>query len=774
MRKPGKEHKRGFAKKGLSIALAMLLGLSLAACGKEGDASASGESVSDVTDDYVYVPEFQVLEAEENADISRVKFQGEELYYMLYRYDEETEESTNVFVRRALNDLEKEEVLTVDFQVPEGYDAYMGEFFFDEAGSLYAVWSVSPVYVEGQEYDYSDNSTWLVRYADDLSEEWSADLGEVFADEDNRYIQSAVAGGEGKLYLSSNNVVYVFDSAGNYVKTIPVNADWINGLTVTADGRVFVVQYGDIGLELTEMDTASDTLSGTFKNLPDTNEAIRAGREGTLLVSGYSKLYEYDLATQESTVVLNWVDCNIQGSYAREFVLQEDGRIVVVSDNYEDKPEIVYLTRTDAAKVPQKKVLTLGTLYEDNGNLQKAVVNFNKANTEYQVKIKGYVDESAEWTEHTYSDAIALLNADLVSDNCPDLIDLSQVDMDNLAAKGVLEDLAPYLEASEKANLKDFVPSVLNAYRVNGIQVTVPRYFTIETLLARTSVVGSEPGWTMEEMIALSDANPDAVLLYGMTKDRALQLCLQYASDSFIDYQTASCSFDSPAFVQILEFADRFDMEYQYNEEESFPNMLQSGKLLLSDASFDNVQAYQMYHLMFEGDEVTPIGYPTSDGTPGVFLSGSEVYGISLKSAYKEGAWAFLESVLSAERNEHAWGFPSRTAYLEAMFAQDCQPEYQYDENGEILKDAEGNPVENSKTSWSYDNWNVEIYAASEEEIDGVRALIEAARPFSRGNDEIFTMISEEAASYFAGQKSAEEVAKIIQSRVELYVSENS
>jgi len=52
--------------------------------------------------------------------------------------------------------------------------------------------------------------------------------------------------------------------------------------------------------------------------------------------------------------------------------------------------------------------------------------------------------------------------------------------------------------------------------------------------------------------------------------------------------------------------------------------------------------------------------------------------------------------------------------------------------------------------------------------------LIDIARPLSRESEEIYSIISEEAAPYFAGQKSAGEVAKMIQSRIQIYVSENS
>lgn len=768
-----KKLKCSFIKKGISLVLMTILGLVLVACGGK-EAEEPKDKIVSVTDSrYVYVPEFHTMDIGEGTSINRLKVHGDALYYTTYMYNESTKQSESGFARRRLDTLEEQELLTLDFEVQDGFTSSMGDFVFDKENNLYVIWHISPVYVEGKEYADSDYKTYLVNYTPDLQEAWSVDLAEVFTEE-NRYVQNMVTGGENKVYLSSDNVIYVLDSTGTLVKTISINTDWINSLTSTSDGRVFAVQYGNTGMELVEVDTTKDVVGETFDHLPDTNNEIRAGQEGTLLVGGFSTLYEYDLMTKEAKEILDWVDCNIQSNYIRDIVMQSDGRIVVFCDNYEGNPEIAFLTKTEASKVPQKKVLTVGTLYESNGSLQEAVVTFNKANTEYQIKIKGYIDETAEWDEDLYSDALALFHADLVSDHCPDLIDLSMVNLENLTAKGVLEDLTPYLEKSEVANKDDFVPSVLNAYYVNGIQTTVPTYFTINTLLARSSVVGEEPGWTMEDMLALAKENPEAQLLHGMTKESALRTCLMHASDSFIDYENSTCSFDSLEFIQFLEFANCFDMEYEYNEEESFPNMLQAGKVLLSDASFSDVHAYQMYHLMFEEDGVTPIGYPTSDGSPGVFLSGNELYGISVKSENKEAAWTFLESVLSDKLESHAWGFPSRKESLEEMFAQACEPEYQYDESGEVIKDKEGNPVENPKTSWGYDNWNVDIYAASQEEIDGIRELIEIARPLSQESDEIFAIITEEASPYFAGQKSAEETAKIIQSRVKIYVSENS
>ena len=92
----------------------------------------------------------------------------------------------------------------------------------------------------------------------------------------------------------------------------------------------------------------------------------------------------------------------------------------------------------------------------------------------------------------------------------------------------------------------------------------------------------------------------------------------------------------------------------------------------------------------------------------------------------------------------------------------------------QIMKDEQGNPLQYPKTSWGYDDWDVDIYAASQKEVNEIKAMIEVAKPVATGDEMIYSMIAEEAAAYFEGQKSAQEVAKIIQSRVEIYVSSKS
>ena len=171
-----------------------------------------------------------------------------------------------------------------------------------------------------------------------------------------------------------------------------------------------------------------------------------------------------------------------------------------------------------------------------------------------------------------------------------------------------------------------------------------------------------------------------------------------------------------------------------------------------------------MYGLMY-GEPITFIGYPSNGGT-GSYINVSSALGINSKAKAKEGAWEFIRTfILEDYQNgsEH-WSLPVLRSALDARFEEAMKQEY-YEENGEQVKQA--------KTTWGYDDWEATIYAATQEEVDAVKALIDSVDGVMGSNDEIRNIISEEAAAFFEGQKSAKDVADVIQSRVKIYVNEN-
>lgn len=184
----------------------------------------------------------------------------------------------------------------------------------------------------------------------------------------------------------------------------------------------------------------------------------------------------------------------------------------------------------------------------------------------------------------------------------------------------------------------------------------------------------------------------------------------------------------------------------------------------------------QMHSQMFN-EPITFIGYPTVDGSGGNRINGRNCYAITTKSANSEGAWAFIESMLQYEEVSESGGnsyLPVRKDMLEETFTLAMKENGSYDENGEIMLDEDGNPMIWPKVTWGYDDWECEIYAATPEQIQALRDLIDSSVAATNNNQTIMSIIQEESQAFFEGQRSAQEVADVIQSRVQTYVSENS
>ena len=757
------------------LILAMML--SMVACGKsqEAENNASG---------YVYVPTFTEIDIEEASWLSDVIVVGDSLYTSYSVYDEVNYTSETKFVKKNLTNGSDFAELPIQIVAGrEGNEVSVNSFCISEDGSIYLIAYEYPMYDPENPATYENVEPCYAvhKYDKDGKQVFAADISEMLMkDEMNSYVQNMLVDANGRIYLSSNNLVFVLDESGNPLCTIDTQAEWIRGMGKDKDGKIYVSMYAmDYnGVELVEINADTKALGNKISGCPDSNGSgnYNPGIEAGILVAGSSCLYEFNTTTGEVKEIVDWLSCNINGNNIQSVTAGEDGKLYVFTSDHSSEEtayELVILEKKAASEVTAKEEIVVGTLYS-NYDLQSAAVKFNKASDKYQVTVKVYIPDTVEWTETTYEDALKLMNADMTSSNCPDIIDLAYYSTENLVAKGLIEDLTPYLEKSTTVSKEDFLDNIIASSTVDGVLTTIPRYVNLGGIVGRASQLGDMDGWTIDEFIAFTEKYPEARVFNYATKASMLSVFLNYSTGDFVDYSTGKCNFNSEEFIKVLEFCNRFDLEFEYNEDESFPDMIQSGQILLADTGFYSMQEYQMYSLMFP-EEIKVMGYPTTSGEGGIKLSSYNTYAMTTKCDNKDGAWAFLESMLQYEEYDE-WrhnGFPARKDMLEEMFTAASTPDYIYDENGEIMLDEAGNKMENPKTSWGYDNWQADIYAATKEQCDAVRALLERGELTSMMDQGLSKIIMEDVEPYFQGAKSAKEVADIIQSRAQIYVDEN-
>lgn len=756
----------------MAFALSSAMLLSMTSCGSKENGSST------VQKEFVYVPEYISLgEQDEKSHYNYydMKMAGNSLYYTFSHFDEVTQVYETNFMEYSL---ETKEAKELSIQSTDGRN--INNWIVDKDKNIYTVeYNWGEPTADGM---MPESSQLLCKYDAQGNTVYEQDITAILAsDENNSWVSNIVADEQGRIYMTSDNLIRLFDAEGKMHGTIDQNNGWIHGIGTGKDGKVYISYYdqnsANGGIALTELDFDGKKLGQTYANFPNSNGngALVGGREKDFLVSDSSKVYEYDLATQTYEVVLEWLDSDINGTYVNYVGALENGKLLaVINDWNTDNTEIAYLTKTATKELPQKKQLVIGTLYE-NQAMQAAAVEFNKTNEAYRVSIKTYVDQN-NWTETSWEDGITALNNDILSrSNCPDILDLSSLNIQQLAAKGVLEDLTPYLEKSSVLKKEDYLESVINGYTFDDKLVTIPNNFMLTTIAAKTADVGTEMGWTLEEMMAYAKANPDATLFDGYIKLAMISIMMEYNQNAFVDWESGKCNFDSEEFKQLLAFANTLPAEYDWQEDErSTPVKIQAGEVLLNTVHLYDLSSIQEYEAMFN-EPVTFIGYPNADGTKGCYFTGNDMYAIASKSKNPEGAWAFIEAHLSAEPSDmFSWGLPTNVKHLEDMIAEETKVEYVLDENGQPMLDENGEPiVMGGSHSIGYGDWEYTYHIPTEEEVARVRELIEIAVPAFSSDNEIFKIIQEETEGYFQGQKSVDEVAGIIQSRVQLYVNEN-
>lgn len=238
--------KKGCIKRILALVTASALMLSLAACG-------NGEQ-EETPEGFVYVPEFLDLSSQEDGqDISNPVLRGDYMYYSSYYWDEETQESGQIFYRWNLVTGETEE-LSLDMTI-EGadYSHPMTGLMFDPEDNMICLLSASHVDESGE---YSQ-AYYLLKFDQEGKQLLKQDIGEALALEgaESSYVQNAVVDNEGRLYMNvssggmerSNSFIVVLDKDANLIAQIDTGTDWVGGIGATEDGRVLVSRYSEAG-----------------------------------------------------------------------------------------------------------------------------------------------------------------------------------------------------------------------------------------------------------------------------------------------------------------------------------------------------------------------------------------------------------------------------------------------------------------------------------------------------------------------------------------------
>jgi len=298
----------------------------------------------------------------------------------------------------------------------------------------------------------------------------------------------------------------------------------------------------------------------------------------------------------------------------------------------------------------------------------------------------------------------------------------------------------------------------------------------------------------MAEFMDMADSLPSGSRMFDrfITRQRFMDTVLGANLGQFIDRETGQADFDSELFRSYLAFAQSLPTEEEmmgedgmwpgdlvrplpavgvsYREEiddedigsiddgeigiappigelpaDAWDNPYLTGEVLLQDWFLFGFNEIQFMEEQF-GGSVTLIGYPTEQGI-GSVIAPRTLLGISASSDNIDAAWSFVRTIFTPEyQRGNNFQFATNQTVLYEQIASAMEPAPRWEGD-----DAPG---------------------ATQAQIDQVMALINQITQLSMVDTTVLEMITAETVSFFAGDRSVEETARIIQSRVQTYLSE--
>jgi ABC-type glycerol-3-phosphate transport system substrate-binding protein len=469
---------------------------------------------------------------------------------------------------------------------------------------------------------------------------------------------------------------------------------------------------------------------------------------GIYYISTDEGVYSVDRDFRDLTLVYKWDNIDAISSGTIKLVTTENGDFLAYfGSNIIGLSEIADIQICDTHQDKQRQEIIFVTGDSLNESIIKVVKRYNRSQNDYTVKVVCCSEPD---------DGLRAQRL-LAGTEYADLIMLDYFDSyQQYASSGIFEDLYPYIDSDPRLSREDYSKEMLDSYTYDDKLVSIPYTFLLKTIVARNDEIGNTGGFSihdMEKEYRLYSEND--YIPYGRAFTMRLMLALN--ATHYYDTESGMCDFDNDEFKSILELLKNIpETGPSFQDPEDQAKAFNNGCLAYAYVPISSIYELQTY--LYQFHDATLVGYPNDMGIYAYQCDSSisEKIAISALSKHKEGAWDFLAYYLSSEYPDDVlyWTFPSRLSEIDRALE-----------------------IQNEKVkemSLYNDNFNAEsvkYHEATSGEIAMIRQMIDNIETDDL-TTELFSIIYEEASPYWAGDKTMDEVIKVIQSRASLMMAE--
>jgi|GEM_PF-2148889 len=540
--------------------------------------------------------------------------------------------------------------------------------------------------------------------------------------------------------------VLIYDLDGNLLNQMGVN-DPLDYFFDLKD-KTYVALQNNLGYMIAELDMQNQKVGKNILIDSDTIYSAICSAEQigkTYCFYNSSGVYAVDSEGKQS-LLFSWTDNGYVNPNFLSVFMTKDGDIICCNWN-----EIVVMERKGLNNEKNsEKVLTVIS-FSPGDRLRSLVASYNRKQNDIIVQLQDYAVYNTETDPYA---GLTKLNTEIIGGNMPDLLDLNGIGMTKYSSVGLLENLYPYLDADPSFSRDDLLEEIVSVIEEDGALYGLASTFTVHTIAARTAAY-QNGNWSYQDFTRLlSEKTTKDSPLFNESKESMLERICINTQNKWIDWDAYKVHFDTPEFIQLLQFCNELPMEkdtYEFfsGESDSF----------LYTTTVGTFYTIQLFEAVWEN--VTYIGYPESGNAIELDMN----LAILATSVNKDESWTFLRTVLDPDRSyqvgkDNDPGFPVNKEAFDLRL-QDETTE-RLDDNGEVIP----------KFSFGGFNRQVDVFASSQQQSDKVLELIQSADKLVDHNKVVNAIILEEARTYFSGNKTAEQAAEILQNRLSTYIVE--
>ncbi len=406
--------------------------------------------------------------------------------------------------------------------------------------------------------------------------------------------------------------------------------------------------------------------------------------------------------------------------------------------------------------------LTIGII-EESPYMDEYLEDFEHSYPNCEVVIKDYrrYEDGV-----TMQDIVQDMMLDVVSGDGPDLVSWGYSYAPEYVVDNAFMDLSSFV--NENLDKDTYFTNIIESFAINEkIYVLMPN-FKIETMVTDKKWVDCAEEWTTSKVIDIYESNKEEYRLnkYNNTQFSVFVYFFRGEYNKYVDWKSGKCNFTGTEFVDLLEFCNQF-RDTNLDETTEVKPYIQTPFIATDVFSVTQIrnQCKDM-NLAF-------YGYPTSDGGKNVASIANTAFSITENCENIDMAYEFLkgwydeeyQSELMNAKEDFCLPISKNVLYEKLDWATNI--EYKENDTGEL------EPVVKYEIKKDfYDTNPILIYSICGDERDILLEIIDSIDSGLMVDYPIYNIVLEEVESYFADNKSASEVANIIDSRAQLYMNE--